>query len=99
MLVPGGILAVGIWSSLEKQGIQRPYAEAIERVTGVASMNAPYGTVTEETLRDLLADVGFDRISIEEVTIAARFRRSFHLCRSYGGKHLRRSSHHAWPQR
>lgn len=69
VLVPGGTLAVGIWSSLEKQGIQQPYAEAIERVTGSASMHASYGTVTEESLHALISGAGFADISIEEVTI------------------------------
>jgi ubiquinone/menaquinone biosynthesis C-methylase UbiE len=73
VLVPGGTLAVGIWSSLEKQGVQQHYAEAIERVTGSASMHAPYGTVTEASLRKLLDDAGFIAISIEEVTIELTF--------------------------
>ncbi len=73
VLSPGGVLAVGIWSSLEKQGLQLPYAEAIERVTGSASMHASYGTVTDVTLRELLASAGFGDISIEEVTIELGF--------------------------
>ena len=69
VLAPEGTLAIGIWSSLEKQGIQQNYAEAIERVTGSASMHAPYGTATEDSLRDLLGQAGFGEIAIEEVTI------------------------------
>lgn len=69
VLVPGGTLAVGIWSSLEKQGIQQPYSEAIERVTGSASMHASYGTVTGESLHEMISGAGFADVSIEEVTI------------------------------
>lgn len=69
VLGPGGTLAIGIWSSLEKQGIQQIYAEAIEHLTGSASMHVSYGTVTESSLRALLLNAGFDQISIEEVTI------------------------------
>ncbi len=73
VLVPGGKLAVGVWSSLEKQGLQKNYAEAIERITGAASMHAPYGAIPEATLRSLLADSGFSDITIEEVTIKVTF--------------------------
>lgn len=79
VLAPGGTLAIGIWSSLEKQGIQQDYAEAIERVSGSASMHASYGTVSEASLRDLLISAGFSDVSIEEVTIELSYddRRSF----------------------
>lgn len=73
VLVPGGTLLVGIWSTLEKQGIQQHYAEAIARVTGTASMHTPYGTVTDASLRDLFAGVGFSDIEIDEVTIDLTF--------------------------
>jgi ubiquinone/menaquinone biosynthesis C-methylase UbiE len=73
VLVPGGTLAVGIWSSLERQGIQKAYAEAIERVTGAPSMHAPYGAVTPESLQMLLEEGGFGSISLEEVTIELTF--------------------------
>jgi ubiquinone/menaquinone biosynthesis C-methylase UbiE len=69
VLAPGGSLLVGIWSTVEKQGIQQHYADAIAKITGTASMNTPYGTVTDESLRDLLASAGFIDIEIEEVTI------------------------------
>ncbi len=69
VLAPGGTLAVGIWSALEKQGIQQDYAEAVERVTGSASMHTSYGTVSEESLRDLFIEVGFVGVSIEEAAI------------------------------
>jgi ubiquinone/menaquinone biosynthesis C-methylase UbiE len=73
VLVAGGTLVVGIWSTLEQQGIQQHYAEAIERVTGSASMHAPYGTVTEASLRALLVDAGFSSVAIDEVTIDLAF--------------------------
>lgn len=73
VLVPGGLLVVSIWSSVEKQGIQQAYAAAIEQVTGVASMNTPYGTVTEVSLHTLLQQGGFTEISIDEITIPVTF--------------------------
>jgi hypothetical protein len=73
VLVPGGTLAIGIWSSLDKQGIQQDYAEAVERVTGSASMHVSYGTVTEDSLRKLFSGAGFDDIAIDEVTIDLTF--------------------------
>jgi ubiquinone/menaquinone biosynthesis C-methylase UbiE len=69
VLVSGGLLAVAVWSALEKQGIQRPYAEAIERVTGSPSMHAAYGTTTAQQLGDLIAGAGFRDVSVDEVTI------------------------------
>ena len=73
VLGPGGVIAIGIWSSLEKQGLQRPYAEAIERVTGSPAMHAPYGRITSDELATLLQDAGFADTSVEEVTIDAVF--------------------------
>lgn len=73
VLVPGGVLTVSVWSALEKQGIQRAYAEAIERVTGSPSMHAAYGTTTALELTDLLASAGFEDVSIEEVTIEVSY--------------------------
>lgn len=73
VLTPGGTLAIGIWSSLEKQGIQQDFAEAIERVSGSASMHASYGTVTEDSLREVLVSAGLVERSIEEVTIDLRY--------------------------
>jgi ubiquinone/menaquinone biosynthesis C-methylase UbiE len=69
VLVPGGLLAVEIWSALEKQGVQKAYAEAIERVTGTPSMHAPYGTTTAQQMHDLIAGAGFVDVSVDEVTI------------------------------
>jgi SAM-dependent methyltransferase len=73
VLSPGGTIAIGIWSSLEKQGLQKPYAEAIERVTGSPAMHAPYGRITSDELTALLDDAGFADTSVEEVTIDAVF--------------------------
>ncbi len=73
VLVPGGLLAVEIWSTLEKQGVQKAYAEAIERVTGTPSMHAPYGTTTSPQLRDLIADAGFVDVTVDEVTIVLSY--------------------------
>lgn len=73
VLVPDGTIVVGIWSTLEKQGIQQHYAEAVERVSGSASMHVSYGTVTEASLRGLLEDAGFIDVAIDEVTIDLTF--------------------------
>jgi ubiquinone/menaquinone biosynthesis C-methylase UbiE len=69
VLAPGGRIVVGIWSTLEKQGVQQAYAEAIERVTGTPSMHAPYGTTTPQEMQDLIDGAGFADVSVEEVTI------------------------------
>ena len=97
VLVPDGMLAIAVWSSLEKQGLQKNYAEAIERVTGSASMHAPYGAIPEATLRNLLAEAGFSDITIEEVTIEVDVRRSGCIRRSHGRRHLGGSADHARP--
>jgi ubiquinone/menaquinone biosynthesis C-methylase UbiE len=73
VLSPGGVIAIGIWSSLEKQGLQKAYAEAIERVTGSPAMHAPYGRMTREELETLLDEAGFTSTSVEEVTIDGTF--------------------------
>jgi len=73
VLIPGGTLAIGIWSDLEKQGIQQNYAEAVERVTGSASMHVPYASVTEDSLSGLLSGAGFGNIVIDEVMIELTF--------------------------
>lgn len=73
VLTPGGMLAISIWSSLDKQGLQRPYAEAIERVTGSPSMHAPYGKASQESLHALLSGAGFSHVVIEEVRIEVTF--------------------------
>lgn len=69
VLAPGGRIAVGIWSTVEKQGVQQAYAEAIERVTGTPSMHAPYGTTTAQQMQELVAGAGFGDVTVEEVTI------------------------------
>lgn len=73
VLTPGGLLAVEVWSALEKQGIQRPYTEAIEHVTGSPSMHAAYGTTTAQELGALITGAGFADVSVEEVTIEVSY--------------------------
>jgi ubiquinone/menaquinone biosynthesis C-methylase UbiE len=73
VLVPGGVIAIGVWSALEKQGLQQAYAEAIERVTGSPAMHAPYGKISREGLGTLLTDAGFEDVSIEEITLQVTF--------------------------
>ncbi len=73
VLAPGGSIAAEVWSSLEKQGIQRAYTEAIARVTGSPSMHAAYGTTTAQQLHDRIASAGFADVSVDEVTIAVSY--------------------------
>ena len=73
VLAPGGVIGIGVWSALEKQGLQQPYAEAIERITGSPAMHAPYGRISREALINLVTDAGFEHVSVEEVTIQVTF--------------------------
>ncbi len=76
VLVPGGRLAISVWSQIEDSPGMLALVRALERHVGVEAANnrrAPFALGDAAQLHGLLADAGFRDIEIRTLVETARF--------------------------
>ncbi len=69
VLRPDGRLALNIWATHDRQGINGAFADSVERVTGAAPMHTPNSLADMHVVSALLSNAGFMVDSIELVEI------------------------------
>jgi SAM-dependent methyltransferase len=72
VLAPGGSVGIGVWRSLEENGLFYELGVVAEGFVGPIE-DARHGFADAEALRALLIDAGFARIEVEAVTMEVRF--------------------------
>lgn len=75
VLVSSGRVAVSVWRRLEHNRAFAIFAETLERFSGAAGevMRSPFGFGYRDSLRDVLAEAGFDHVRITVQAKVCRF--------------------------
>lgn len=72
ILAPGGRIATSTWSAIENNPLYQEFSAVVERHLGTRAIYVPFSLGDEETLRSLIADAGFEQITIERVRRTVR---------------------------
>lgn len=73
VLKRGGRLALSVWQGLECHPFYRTLDDVIRRRVGVAALASIFALGDPTELRSLLAGAGFQRVTIESVSMTSRF--------------------------
>ena len=72
-LTPGGRLALSVWQGLDRHPFYRTLDEVIEQQLGSSSLRDIFSLGDAGELRALLMDAGFRDVTVEPVSMTARF--------------------------
>ena len=73
VLKTGGRVILSVWQGLDRHPFYRAIHDVTERILGKSSVQAVFSLGDANELRTLLTDSGFHHVTIESVSITARF--------------------------
>ena len=73
VLATGGRAAISVWQGLDRHPFYEALHEVIQRRLGMSGVQEIFALGETDRLRTLLTDAGFKRVTIEPVSMTARF--------------------------
>jgi ubiquinone/menaquinone biosynthesis C-methylase UbiE len=80
VVAPGGVVAIGVWRSLEENGLFHELGAIAERFVGPVA-DARHGFPDAGALADLISDAGFADVVVEPMSLPTRFHSADELVR------------------